>query len=88
MIVPSLTRREAEVLCILCLTQESGETLVYERGEAYVGFVRISARLVFSLIRKMCISESHSAGVENYIANETGKRALMQYWGINWEDIQ
>jgi hypothetical protein len=77
----SLTAREAEVLAVMWAFPE--EPLVYERGDAWLGGVHLSARLVFSLIRKMCISEiGEPAPVEHYRINSTGRRALRDHWGV------
>lgn len=79
---PKLTRREAEVLAVLCVFGRD-ETLDYERGRAYFGAVSISARLVMSLLRKCVISPCLSSGVERYRINETGRVALADHWGVD-----
>ena len=82
-----LTRREAEVLAIM---QGLDEELVYERGSAWVGGTRVSARLVFSFLRQMFVrsmSDSSEVGrpghLERYRINSTGVKALRDYWSID-----
>ena len=77
-----LTRREADVLAVLAAFPE--ENLIYERGSAYMGTTRISARVVFSLIRKILISLDSGMveKVEYYRVNGTGLAVLRRHWGI------
>jgi len=79
-----LTGREAEVLAVMLVFRDEPDgELAYERGSAYLGNTPLSARLVFGLIRKMCISErGEPSPVEHYYVNETGTRALRDHWGI------
>ena len=76
-----LTRREAEVLAILAAFPE--ELLIYERGSAYMGLQAVGKNIVFSLIRKMLISEEeYAGGAEHYQINDTGRNSLKIHWGI------
>ena len=82
-----LTRREAEVLAVM---QALDEELVYERGTAYVGSTRVSARLVFSFLRQTFVrsmSDASEVGrpghLERYKINSTGVKALRDYWSID-----
>lgn len=78
-----MTGREAGVLAVMAAT---GEELAYERGAgaAYLGTTRLSARLVFSLIRHMWVSfDSEVRGVERYYVNKIGRNALLEHWGID-----
>jgi hypothetical protein len=85
-----LTPREAEVLTVmLAFRDEADAEIVYERGQGYQGIIRVSPRLVFSLIRKMCVrplSDQSEIGlvghIERYTINETGVKTLRAYWGI------
>ena len=79
-----LTGREAEVLAVMLVFRDEPDgELAYERGSAYLGNTPLSARLVFGLIRKMCISErGEPSPVEHYYVNEAGTRALRDHWGI------
>lgn len=57
---------------------EDGE-LVYERGVAYIGYTRVSARTFLALLRAMAISAAQDSQVgrfERYRINETGRRIL------------
>lgn len=74
-----LSPREAEILAVMLAFDEE---LIYERGSAYVGLIKVSARLVFSLIRKAAVSESSPGPAEHYRINSTGCKLLSNHWGI------
>jgi hypothetical protein len=66
------------------------EELVYERGAAYVGGTRISARVVFSFLRQSLVrsmSDASEVGrpghLERYTINSGGVKALRDHWGID-----
>lgn len=78
-----MTRREAEILAVMLLFDKE---LVYDRGTAYVGTVRIGRATVFRLLHKCYITlagDSHVGDFERYTVNGTGKRALREHWGVD-----
>jgi hypothetical protein len=68
----SLSLRQLQVLRIM---RDTDEELVYSKGTAYVGDVKIAPRTVFALLRLAAISMdqySQVGGCERYTINETG----------------
>jgi hypothetical protein len=70
-----LTTRQRQILQKMADTDEE---LVYERGEAWVGYDKTSARTVFALLRLCAISKDDTCSekMEVYTINETGRELL------------
>ena len=77
-----LSEREREVLVLMAEHPDDDEgELVYERGQAWIGDEKTSARIVFSLLRHCAISLEDGfqvGGVERYRINETGRDLLAE----------
>ena len=70
-----MTKRQLEVLRIM---RDTGEELVYERGEGYMGYSRVAPRTVFALLRVMALRKTDGSPgeLERYIIGETGLAIL------------
>ena len=74
----ALTKRQREVLAVMAAhpDDEEGE-LVYERGIAFLGDERVSARTVTALLRACAIrNDGEAGGLERYHINGTGRALL------------